>query len=105
MARIQLAGLLSRNRPLRYLLAAEAVSQCGTWFNTIALLSLVYARTSSPVMVSLVLVASSLPALLLSPVLGVMVDRWNKKAVMVGTDLARAGLVLTLLSARSHLWI
>src|SRR5271165_7164999 len=72
MARKRLAGLMSRNRPLRYLLAAEAVSQCGTWFNTIALLGLVYAKTSSPVMVSLVLVASSLPALLLSPVVGVM---------------------------------
>ena len=41
--------------------------------------------------------AEILPVLFLGPVAGVVIDRFNRKAVLIGSDLVRALLVLTLL--------
>ena len=40
-----------------------------------------------------VLVITSLPALLLNPVAGVFVDRWDRKWTMIFCDLIRAGVI------------
>ena len=44
--------------------------------------------------VGFVMVARMLPGLLLAPVGGALVDRWNRKAVMVTCDIGRAGLLV-----------
>ena len=45
--------------------------------------------------VSLVLIASRLPRIIFGPVAGVLVDRWDKRKVMVACDLIRAAIILT----------
>lgn len=46
--------------------------------------------------IAAVLLARIGPALLFSPIAGVLGDRWDRKKVMVFSDVARAGLILTL---------
>jgi len=42
----------------------------------------------------MVFVAATLPNLLLSPIAGAYVDRWNQRDVMIVSDLLRAAVVL-----------
>ena len=46
--------------------------------------------------VSAIMMAFTIPAVLFGSVAGVFVDRWSKKAVLVGTNLLRGGLVLAI---------
>lgn len=46
--------------------------------------------------VSAIMIAFTIPAVLFGAAAGVYVDRWQKKAVLVATNLLRGGLVLTL---------
>src|SRR5207342_3928409 len=52
--------------------------------------------TGSALATGLVFFAATLPNLLLSPIAGTFVDRWDRKEVMVVSDLLRAALVLVL---------
>jgi len=49
--------------------------------------------------VSLVFVAATIPNLLFGPFVGVLVDRWNQKRVLIVSDLLRAGIVLLMPAA------
>src|SRR5262249_42507551 len=53
------------------------------------------------------MMAQMLPLVLLSPVAGVAVDRFPRKSVMVGADLARAGIALgfLLIHNRQSAWL
>ena len=86
--------LVRTNVAFRRLWIANLVSLLGDWFNTIALYSLVDRLTGSPFALGAVFVAKMLPLGLASPVAGVLVDRWNRRRVMIGSDLLRAGIVL-----------
>ena len=52
--------------------------------------------TGSALATGLVFFAATLPNLLLGPIAGTFVDRWDRKEVMVVSDLLRAALVLVL---------
>ena len=58
---------------------------------------LVYQLTGQGLAVAVLVVAEIIPVLLLGPVAGVVIDRFNRKAVLIGADLVRAALVLSLL--------
>ncbi|WP_432838333.1 MFS transporter [Dactylosporangium sp. CA-092794] len=55
----------------------------------------------------LTLAATFLPPVVLGPVAGVIVDRWDRRRVMIGTDVVRAGAVVLLLLVRApaDLWL
>ncbi|HEX2252708.1 MAG TPA: MFS transporter [Thermoanaerobaculia bacterium] len=89
--------LLFGNTAFRRLWAAEIVSLLGDWFNTIALYTLVDRLTGSPMALGAVFIVKLLPMGLASPVAGLIVDRWNRRRVMIASDLLRAVLVLGLL--------
>ncbi|MBI2570360.1 MAG: MFS transporter [Candidatus Schekmanbacteria bacterium] len=94
-------ALLAGNASFRRLFAVHAISILGDWFNTIALLGLVYGNTGSPLLIGLLFICEALPALVLAPFIGGVVDRCDKRRLMVSADLARAVLVLGyLLAAR-----
>ena len=46
--------------------------------------------TGSPLATGLVFVAATLPNLLLSPIAGTFVDRWDHKEVLIVSDILRA---------------
>ncbi len=85
---------LAVNRPFVALWVAQAVSLVGDRVHQVALAVMVLGLTGDPALVGLVFVAATLPRLLVGPIAGVYVDRYDRRIVMVATDLARAGLVL-----------
>lgn len=90
--------LLRRNVPFRRLFLARLASLGGDWFNTLAVLALLrelnLADASS---FGGVLIAKMLPSIFVAPIAGVLVDRLNRKRLLIGVDLIRAVIVLALL--------
>lgn len=62
----------------------------------VAIISLVYDRTGSAGVVGLLMVFKAVPALLLGTLAGVFVDRWNRKWIMVLSNLVQGVLVFLL---------
>lgn len=85
---------LALNGNFSALWTGQLISLFGDRMHQIALAFLVVALTNSPVAVAFVFVAATIPNLLLGPVAGTFVDRWDQKQVMVVSDLLRAALVL-----------
>lgn len=75
---------------------SQTISLFGDRLHQVALGVLVYGVTNSPLLTGLVFLAATVPNILLSPIAGTFVDRWEHKRVMIASDLIRAGLVLLL---------
>jgi len=80
---------LWRNRDFVLLWSGQAVSVLGTQVSTLALPLLVLALTGSPAQAGLVAASQTLPYVLFSLPAGALIDRWNRKMVMIGCDVAR----------------
>jgi predicted MFS family arabinose efflux permease len=81
------------SRPFFLLWTSQLVSQSGDFVFDVALLWLVLEQTGSVVAVSIVVVAAIVPSVTLGPVLGVYVDRWPRRTILLTTNLAEGGLV------------
>lgn len=92
-------GLIRRNGHFRRLWIAELLSIFGDWFNTIALYTAAEQLIGTSEAVGLVLIAKSLPVLLVSPIAGSLVDRFSRRRLMVIADLGRALAVGGLIAA------
>ncbi len=90
------AGVI-RSRTYFPLWLGQLLSSFGDTLHYIALVVLVFRLTGQGVAVAGVVAAEIVPVLLLGPIAGVIIDRFNRKAVMVGSDLFRALLVLSLI--------
>ncbi len=84
-------------RDFRFLWGGRAISLLGSWLLVVAVPAHVYALTGSLFATGLTLAAEYLPALLLGPVAGVLVDRWDRRRVMIVADLFRAVAVSAML--------
>jgi MFS family permease len=101
-------ALLRQNANYRNLWLGSVVSFLGDWFNLIAAAELVATLTgSSGLAVSTLFLLRFLPQFLFSPVAGVLADRFDRRHIMIFTDLARAGTVASFLLIRSpdQLWL
>ena len=100
-------GLFRRNPGFAKLYAAQLVSFGGDWFASVALLTLVLKKTGSPTLAALVIAAQTLPFALCSPFAGVIVDRIDRKTVMISADVVRCMLALGFLAGqtREMIWI
>ncbi len=87
---------LALNGSFSALWAGQLISLFGDRFNQLALVAVVAISTGSALATGLVFFAATLPNLLLSPIAGTFVDRWDRKEVMVVSDILRAALVLLL---------
>jgi MFS family permease len=85
-----------QHRHFRRLLVGLAVSQAGDWLYNVALLAFVYERTHSAGWIAATTVARVLPVVVLGPLGGALADRYDRRAVMIASDLARAVLMLAL---------
>ena len=98
--------LLRDNRDIRIVFFAQIVSYLGDWFTFVALTAAVYEHTHSKFLVSLVMVAESIPSFLLSPVGGPVADRFDRRKVLVIVSSAQAVAALGfLLMGRDTVWI
>ncbi len=89
-------GRTLRNRPFLYLWASQLVSQSGDFVFEVALLWLVLQTTGSVLAVGLVVVATLVPTVVLGPFLGVLVDRWHRRRVLLVTNVGEGILVAAL---------
>src|SRR6266480_1991799 len=93
--------LLRRNRDFTLLYIGTLISLGGDWFLTVALLDLVLQLTGSATLASLMLLCQSLPIFIFTPIAGHVVDRVDRRKLMVLVDVARTGACLLPLLART----
>src|SRR3954452_14457751 len=74
-------------RDLRLLFTGLAISQTGNWAYNVALLAFVYERTHSLGWVGAAGLVRFIPALVLSPLGGVVAERTERIRLMIGSDL------------------
>ncbi len=86
-------GVLKTQTQYLKMIAANAINRFGDSVDSIAYSLMMYNVTGSAAMMALVFGINFLPTILLQPIAGVMVDRVNKKRVMVLCDLGRGAVV------------
>jgi MFS transporter, DHA3 family, macrolide efflux protein len=86
----------------------QFISQLGSGLTTFALGVWVYLQTGSVGQFAIVYLAGTVPATLIFPLAGALVDRWNRRSVMIGCNLALAINTLALIglfsSHRLEIW-
>jgi MFS family permease len=88
--------LSRRNRALARLLVGEFVSSIGDWLYLVAVLVVVYAASDSAVLLGVIGAARIVPYIVLSVPAGMVVDRFDRRTVLLVTDVARGLLMLVL---------
>src|SRR4051794_34068959 len=84
--------LLRSNRNYRNTWIGQVVSEIGDHFNNVAVFSLAVDTTRSGLVVSGVMLSRAIPAMLAGPLAGVVLDRLDRKRVMIASDLIRAAI-------------
>ena len=93
--------LLRGNRDFRLLYAGTLISLGGDWFLTVALLDLVLQLTGSATLASLMLLCQTLPIFVFTPFAGHVVDRVDRRKLMIIVDVIRTGACLLPMLART----
>ena len=91
---------VARSRSYFPLWLGQLVSNFGDTLHYIALVVLVFQLTSQGLAVAGVVAAEVIPVLLLGPIAGVIIDRFSRKSVLIGADVFRAILALSLVWPR-----
>jgi MFS family permease len=86
--------LLRDNRNYRYTWLGQVVSEIGDYFNNIAVFSLVMETSGSGLVVSGVMLSRAIPAVMAGPIAGVILDRLDRKRIMIASDLIRSAIAL-----------
>ncbi|HYL72939.1 MAG TPA: MFS transporter [Bryobacteraceae bacterium] len=99
--------LLKSNRNYRYTWSGQVVSEIGDHFNNVAVFSLALANTRSGMVVTGVMLARAIPAVMAGPLAGVVLDRLDRKQIMIASDLIRAVVALgfILAAGRQDTWL
>jgi CRP-like cAMP-binding protein/predicted MFS family arabinose efflux permease len=96
------------SRDFRYLAASLTVSQVGDWLYGVALVVYVFDQTGSAAWVAASAILRLAPYVLFGAVGGAIADRYDRRAVMIATDLARAVCMLGLAAvvlAEAQVWL
>lgn len=100
-------SLLRRNANYRNLWLARVVSNLGDWFNLLASAALVARLADSGTAVSFLFLVRFLPLFLMSPFAGVIADRFDRRKILIASDLLRAATVASflLVDRPERLWL
>jgi MFS family permease len=77
-----------KGRNFRLFFSGQSVSLIGTWMTRVATSWLVYRLTGSALLLGMVSFAGQIPTFLLAPFAGVLVDRLNRRMVLIATQAA-----------------
>src|SRR5690349_9857535 len=99
--------LLHDNRNYRFTWIGQVISEVGDHFNNIAVMSLAMEHENAGLVVTGVFLARAVPMLLAGPIAGVLLDRLNRKKVMIASDMIRAVVALgfILCSHQKSTWL
>lgn len=100
-------SLLRRNANYRNLWLSRVVSLLGDWFNLLACAALIARLTNSGTAISALFLVRFLPLFLMSPFAGVIADHFDRRKVLIATDLLRAVTVAAflLVDRPERLWL
>lgn len=103
----QYVDLLRNNRNYRFLWLASVITQLGDWFNLLASAELIARISSSSVAISYLFLARFVPLFLFTPLAGMLADRFDRRRIMIVSDVLRAGTVLSFLLVNSaeRIWL
>ena len=79
-------GRALRSRNYRLFVAGQSVSLIGTWMQQVAMSWLIYRLTGSAMLLGVVGFTSQIPTIFISPVAGVLADRWDRRRLLIGTQ-------------------
>jgi len=97
--------MLRSNADLRALFVAQVVSFMGDWFTFVALAGMIKDATGSAFLVSLAYVSFSLPSFLVSPIAGPVVDRFDRRRLLLVMSALQAVAAVGLLTASAdRIW-
>jgi len=99
--------LLRQNRNYRYTWMGQVVSEIGDNFNNIAVFALAMSLTHSGLVVMGVMLSRAIPAIAVGPLAGVLLDRFDRKRIMIASDLVRAVVALGFIAAfrEQQVWL
>ncbi len=85
-------------RDIRLLLAGQAISQAGDWLYSVALIVWMLDVTGSPGWAAAAALARLLPWIFVSPIGGLIADRYDRRRVLMACDLVQVATMLALAS-------
>src|SRR5215472_13611507 len=85
-----------RHRPTRLVVLANMISMVGSGMNAAAVVWYVLQLTHSEVSLGKLLIMQTLPALVLLPFSGVLIDREDRRHLLLLLDLARGAVILVI---------
>lgn len=86
--------LLRTNSQFRNLWIGSVVSQIGDWFSYVAVLGLVWELTGSGTVLALTMISRAIPFSIAGMVAGVALDRYDRRKILIISDLLRALLAI-----------
>src|SRR3979411_3111198 len=92
-------AILRYNANYRNTWMAQVVSETGDYFNNIAVFALVMEKSGSGMVVSGVMLSRAIPAVLACPMAGALLDGFDRKRIMIASDLPRAVIALAFILA------
>ena len=94
-----IAALLRRNPDFARLYLALLIAFAADWFATVALIDLVLELTGSTAAASVILVLQMAPFLVATPIAGMLADRFDRRLMLAGANVARGIVCIGLLFA------
>jgi MFS family permease len=103
---MELISLLRGNQNYRNMWLGQVVSEVGDHFNNIAVFALAMRYTNGGAIVAGVLISRAIPMLLAGPLAGVVLDRFDRKRIMIASDLVRfiVAILFIPIAKTGHTW-
>ncbi|MFX1481547.1 MAG: MFS transporter [Promethearchaeota archaeon] len=83
-----------RHRDFSYLWSGQLVSNIGTAISSLALMFFAFDLTGSAMAMAILAMAQTIPVVVFAGIVGVYVDQWNRKTIMIASDIVRAITIL-----------
>jgi MFS family permease len=82
-------------RPLRFVFAANMISMFGSGMNSAAVAWYILQATHNEMALGMLVVLQTIPAMMLLPFSGVIIDREDRRVLVMWLDALRAGIIVT----------